>query len=218
MNDIVLTLPFAGRITGVVVDGSGNPVSGAELHFERDGVRASKDPTEEFVDLLGLQVRPEKSGSDGRFELTGITPGTYRVRADADGLAPGTAEDVLVAEEGVADVTIMVVVGATLRVRAQNIDGTKIPFASISVIDGSGKPLASKVSVMSVFKRMMGRKEKKEDTGWYEVGSVPPDTYTIVITEEGKPDLRVTREILDGETIEWDIDVSAELEAQGRDR
>ena len=218
VENVVLTLPFAGRITGVVVDGSGNPVSGADIHYELEDGRVRRDPSEQLVDLLGMQVRPEKSGADGRFELTGVTPGTYRVRADADGLAPGVVEEVLITEEGVADVRIAVVRGATLRVRARNVDGTTIPFASISVLDGSGKPLASNVSVMSVFKRMMGRKDKKQDTGWYEVGSVPPGTYTIVITEKDKPEIRVTREIVDGETIEWDVDVTAELEAQGRAR
>ncbi|MCA8943632.1 MAG: carboxypeptidase regulatory-like domain-containing protein, partial [Planctomycetes bacterium] len=109
VEGIVLTLPLAGRVTGVVVDGSGSPVAGAEIHYEREDVRPRSDPTEEMLDLLGMQVRPEKSGPDGRFELTGLSPGTYRVRADADGLAPGVAEDVLVAEESVVDVSIQVV-------------------------------------------------------------------------------------------------------------
>ena len=56
-----------------------------------------------------------------------------------------------------------------------------------------------------------------QDSGWYEFGSVPPDTYTAVITEAGKPDVRITRTITDGQTFEWDIDVAAELAARERD-
>ena len=210
---------MAGSIAGIVRDGSGLPVAGAEIHYELDGEASSSlDPTEQIVDLLGVQARPERTDSEGRFELKGLTPGTYRVRADADGLAPGLSDDVLVAEESTASVELAVVRGATVRVRARNVDGDKVPFASISVIDGKGKPLASRVSVMSVFRGLMGRKKKEADSGWYEVGSIPPDTYTIVITEPGQPEVRVTKTVRDGETLEWDIDVSAELEAAGRAR
>jgi hypothetical protein len=40
---------------------------------------------------------------------------------------------------------------------------------------------------------------------------VPPDDYTIVIREPGKPEVRIARTIRDGEKVEWDIDVAAEL-------
>ena len=65
---------------------------------------------------------------------------------------------------------------------------------------------------------MFSNRDKVKDSGWYEFGSVPPDTYTIVVAEPGKPELRVTRAILDGETIEWDIDVAAELASQQQGR
>ena len=124
----------------------------------------------------------------------------------------------LVSEAGTTDVTIKVIKGATLRLRATNIDGSTIPFANISVLDGQGKPLASKISVISVMRRFMSDTEKKDDTGWREIGSVPPDTYTVIVTEKGKPELRFTKTLRDGEKVEWDIDVAAELKAQGRER
>ena len=65
---------------------------------------------------------------------------------------------------------------------------------------------------------MFGSQQQTEDTGWYTIGNVPPDTYTIIVREPGQPELRVTREIKDGEEIEWDVDVTAELEAAGRSR
>jgi protocatechuate 3,4-dioxygenase beta subunit len=216
VDGLVLTLPLAGTITGLVVDGSGNPVPGAELHWSRDGAAQRSSDPEQVLDLLGVQQRPERSNGDGRFQLQGVTPGTYRVRADADGLSPGVAEDVVVTEGGTVDVVISVVRGAKLRVRARNIDGTNLPIASLSLLDGRGKPLASNVSVMSVFRRLMGNQQKKDDSGWHELGNVPPDTYTLIVWEKDKPEIRITREIRDGETVEWDIDVAVEMKRAGR--
>jgi protocatechuate 3,4-dioxygenase beta subunit len=219
VEGLLVVLPRAGLVTGAVVDGSGNPVRGAEIVASRDGAPRGLDSGEQMLDLIGVQARPVRTGADGRFELGGLTPGTYRVRADVEGLAPGVAEDVVVVEDGQVEVAIRVVVGATLRVRARNVDGSQIPPARISVLDGQGRPLASRVSVLSVFRRMVGSGERKVgDSGWYEVGSVPPDTYTILIEEPGEPEVRVTRTIRDGETVEWDVDVGAELQRQGRGR
>jgi hypothetical protein len=82
------------------------------------------------------------------------------------------------------------------------------------VLDGNGKAVVSRVSTLSVMKRLMAGKDSVANSGWYEFGSVPPDTYTIVVREPGKPELRVTRAIRDGETVEWDVDVAAELAAR----
>jgi hypothetical protein len=62
----------------------------------------------------------------------------------------------------------------------------------------------------------MNSRDEVQDSGWYTFGSVPPDTYTAIIAEQGKPEIRITRTIMDGETVEWDIDVQAELEARDR--
>ena len=217
IDNLTIVLPTAGSLTGLVVDGSGNPVVGAEIHYvgEKRGARASEQA---LNDLFGIPVQPTKTGSDGRFQISRVTPGKYRVRADAQGLAPGTLDDVVVAEAQATEIKLTVIKGATLRLRATNVDGSRIPLANITVLDGSGKPLANKVSVLSVMRRFMLQDEKKEDTGWREVGNVPPDTYTVIITEKGKPEVRTTKTLRDGETVEWDIDVAAELKAAGRER
>lgn len=216
VDNLVLTLPRAGKIRGLVIDGNGNPVRGAELVASRNDAPSNLGAEEQILDLFGVQARPVRSGDDGRFELGGLTPGTYRVRADAEGLAPGVAEDVIVQSDVTLDVTIKVIRGATLRLRARNIDGSQIPLAWISVYDGQGKPLASRVSTLSVLRRVMSAGDKVDDSGWREVGNVPPDNYTVVIAEPGKPELKVSRDIKDGETVEWDLDVAKELEAAGR--
>jgi protocatechuate 3,4-dioxygenase beta subunit len=217
LDGLVITVPLAGRITGVVVDGSGNPVSGAEIVYaETTKERKRSRSSNPLLDLVGAQARPIRSGADGRFEIPGLTPGTYSLKVESEALQAGTLDGVVVAEDAANDVTLKVVRGATLRVRATNVDKQAIPFAQISLLDGRGKAVVSRVSTLTVMKRLMSSRDTVQDSGWYEFGSVPPDTYTALLVEPGKPEIRIVRTITDGETVEWDIDVAAELAARDK--
>ena len=216
VEGLVITVPIAGSIHGLVVDGSGQPVAGAEIACKNNSEPRSRSRANPMLDLLGAS-RAIRTDEDGRFEITGLNPGTYDLRAEkGDAVEAAQQSDIRVDEGGVAEVTLDLVRGATLRVRATNADKRQIPLAEISLLDGRGKPVVSRVSTLSVLKRLMKSRDEVDDTGWYEFGSVPPDTYTAVITETGKPEIRITRTVRDGETVEWDIDVQAELEARDR--
>jgi protocatechuate 3,4-dioxygenase beta subunit len=216
--DVLITVPLAGRIRGFVRDGSGAGVAGADIHYSRQDeagdARAARG--EDLNDLFGIQEQPVRSGADGSFELTGLSPGTYTVRADKDKATSPPVRDVVLGEEGEAVVALLVQRGATLRVRVRNIDGTLLPRSSVQILDGRGRPVTSQVSALAVFRRLMGNETKRDDSGWYEFGGVPPDTYTAVVRRVGKPELRVPRTILDGETVEWDLDMTALLENEGK--
>jgi protocatechuate 3,4-dioxygenase beta subunit len=208
---LLVTVPLAGRIHGIVVDGSNQPVAGAEIHFDSRDRSARPGKRNPMLDMLGAQARPIASGNDGQFDITGLTPGVYDLRADAEGLDAGKAADVQVAEDQTSEVTIRIVRGAQLRLRATNVDRSQIPLANLSLLDGQGHPVVNKVSSLTVMRRLMGNRDKVEDSGWYEFGNVPPDTYTVVIAQPGEEDIRITRTVIDGEHVEWDIDVAAEL-------
>jgi protocatechuate 3,4-dioxygenase beta subunit len=217
LSGLVVTVPLAGAITGIVLDGSNAPVTNAEIVYvdnDREQRRRSGNP---LLDLIGT-TRPVRTGEDGRFEIVGLTPGSYSLRVESEALEAGKLDDVAVQQDLPTEVELRVVRGATLRVRATNVDKQQIPLGNITLLDGNGKPVVSRLSTFTIMKRLMSNKDSVENSGWYEFGSVPPDTYTAVLREQGKEDIRIVRTIRDGETVEWDIDVGLELEARDRAR
>ncbi|MCR9248664.1 MAG: carboxypeptidase-like regulatory domain-containing protein [bacterium] len=213
---LIITVPIAGKITGIVVDGSGQPVPSAEIAYKNTSEKQRRRRGNPMLDLFGAS-RAITTDSEGKFEITALNPGEYEVRAEkGDAVEAARKSDIRVDEDMTVDVTLRLVRGATLRVRATNASQDQIPLANISLLDGKNKPVISRVSTLSVLRRLMKSRDEVKDSGWYEFGSVPPDTYTVIIAEAGKPEVRITRTIMDGETVEWDIDVQAELEAQGR--
>jgi hypothetical protein len=169
-----------------------------------------------LTDLFGMQARPISSDADGRFEIAGLNPGSYDLRVETEALEAGRLQDLRVDEDAKVEVTLRIVRGATLRVRALNFDKQAIPLAYVSLLDGQGKAVVNRISTVSVLKRLVSNKDEVADSGWYEFGSVPPDTYTIVVAEPGKEELRLTRTIADGEVFAWEVDVATDLAARAR--
>src|SRR5690606_37502824 len=52
VSDLVLTVPLAGKITGIVVDGSGVPVANAEIAFAAEESEQRRKPSNPLLDLL----------------------------------------------------------------------------------------------------------------------------------------------------------------------
>ena len=78
------------------VEGRVDPVADAQINYVSDRRDRSRSMERAMNDLFGLQSRPVTTGADGRFKVDRVTPGKYRVRAEIDGLSPGTADDVVV--------------------------------------------------------------------------------------------------------------------------
>ncbi len=218
VEGLLVTLPLAGTLAGTVLDGSGNPVPGAEISYSSEERQKRRAAGSALGDLLGLQAELKKTDATGRFEIKGVTPGTYTVRADAGGLESAQVKGVVLQEGAISDSTLTVVRGATLKVRVRNVDASTVPFGNISLLDGEGEPVVKNLSVTSIMRRMMGGKEEVDDSGWYTFGSVPPDTYTIIIRQRDEPEIRVTKTVEDGQSYEWDIDLTMELQNAGRAR
>jgi hypothetical protein len=77
--EVKLVLPLSLNVSGKVTVGS-KPVSGRKSEFR---VRAAFEGKGKLNDLLSVEVSAD---ADGCFELSGLTPGRYRVQAAMDGI------------------------------------------------------------------------------------------------------------------------------------
>ncbi len=132
----------ATRIIGVVVDGAGVPVAGAEVSAEPeqgyvDRALGGADAGVALRDAGSAPMASAPTGADGRFVIGGLEPGRYRVRVDGAGLlaaelrmVPVPSDDTRivvarrVAIEGVVTDGGKPVVGANVGVRGDAIGGT----------------------------------------------------------------------------------------------
>ncbi|MEK6405866.1 MAG: carboxypeptidase-like regulatory domain-containing protein [Acidobacteriota bacterium] len=67
-----------GSIRGIVMDGSGSPLMGAAVVVMADAEAAKVDKV----------VKRASTDGEGKFTAAGITPGRYRVKAEAEGFDP----------------------------------------------------------------------------------------------------------------------------------
>ena len=134
-------LPAAGtRLAGMVVDGAGVPVAGAQVIADVEaGVvdRAlAAAPRDGGVIDAGPSA-PVASGADGRYVIDGLEPGRYRLRVTGTGLlaaevrmvpVPSDETRIVVARrvsiEGVVTDSGKPVPGATVGIRGDPIGGT----------------------------------------------------------------------------------------------
>ncbi len=129
------------RLTGVVVDGAGLPVAGAQVSAEiekgvADKALAPSSGSGSSASASGAAAVAQLTGADGRFLLEGLAAGRYRLRVKGEGLLPAEVRfvpvpsdetRVVIARQIAIDGTVTdggrPVAGATVGIRGDAIGG-----------------------------------------------------------------------------------------------
>jgi hypothetical protein len=189
--DIPIAMVRVGTISGVVRGLDGQPTQNVQI-----AVVAGGPP----LPLSASNLRPSRPDKDGRFTLTNVAPGSYRITARAGGVnytADGSSvtirgdqqtqwavADVQVQGEDVDGVVLQLQAGLTLGGRFVAAGSTTPPGswkgASIRIQEpGFGSP---GVVLNGVITSVARRSASVLDDGAFEITGVQPATYDIEVT------------------------------------
>ena len=178
--DVRLSSP--GRVVGKVVDAAGEPVAGVTVFV--------REPSGRPVDAISST----RSGADGSFSYSRVTPGSYVVSARGDGVASETTAGIAVRAGEDTEVRLEVAAASDLIVRTVEKDDTPVR-AEVRVEDSEGREVSGLVGT-EVF-RSFG---EGVSTTEQRFGPLAPGRYTITAraqdgrTERKRVTLRSNRD------------------------
>lgn len=162
------TLAPGLSIGGRVVDDAGAPVEDATISL--------KDATGRPVFNFSLI----STGSDGRYEMTGLEPGRYTVGFEAKGYAP--ASKTVDLAEGSATADGVVSRGGAISVLVQDEGGTSLSGARVTLLDDRGQRVERTLSLVSLGDGDAGR---VGDDGRATIPDLAPGLYTVTVRRGG---------------------------------
>lgn len=178
VKDLVITIDQTGTIAGIVVDKNGEPLEGVQVSAMPDFRAGGFDPGQ--FRLRGLPA--ELTSSAGTFEIVGLAPGSYLVRASRSGGLRARMAGLDGGEKataGTRNLRIVLPADGGVKGKVQFADGT-VPTPFTVGVGFANEPVAS-------------------DDGTFELNDLPPQKYTLsvrgpafdqksvqIVVEEGK--------------------------------
>lgn len=155
VNPLDWTLEDGVRVSGRVMDETGEPLAGATVRVDRRTAAGQR----------GVEVR---STADGSFELYPVTPGRYRLRVGKPGYAE-TVETLRVGQETVEDLEIFLLPGGILTGRIEGLDFHEMERVQVQAFDAAGRSWRGQVDYQ----------------GRYEVADLAPGHWQVEASLDG---------------------------------
>lgn len=177
VQGLVLVIGVNGSIAGTVVDKQGEPIEGVQVSALPDLQSGNFDPA--TFRLRGFVQDLTDAG--GRFELVGLAPGAYQVRAARSvGRGRMPTFDGERARTGTRDVRIVLPMDGAVTGKVLLADGT-VPSPFTVGVGSTQEPVTSK-------------------DGSFVLSDVPPRKYQLVVRGPEIDQKSVTIEVVEGET------------------
>jgi hypothetical protein len=163
----------AARVSGLVTDPAGDPVTDAQLTLEPQ--------SGEGGDRLS-----GRSDADGRFTLAGATPGPHRLRAVKEGFSAAEAAFEVPASGDVEGLRLTLTPAPSLVLEVVGPVGVAPEWVGVALLDASGNPVASGTYTPGERGRI---DVKSAPAGRYRllVGGLDTATVTLDVTVPGGP-------------------------------
>ena len=184
-------------VTGIVRDADGRPVARAALRLESEsrGFGPSGGPV-------------VSSGPDGRFEVTGINPGTYRAVARHPDFAPGWVGGITVDRGAEADVEVVLARGVPVTGR---------------LVAGEDKPVPGRIGVEETERHRVpfgldDRLSAEAGADGRFTLTLPPGSYALAVVAPGYTPKRIDVEAAGDGIDVGDVPLEPGLVIRGRVR
>lgn len=194
-EEVELVLGPGSILEGRVVDGDGEPVTGARVRLFSEIRIEGRLISETQLSGAGRSSEFDvTTGDEGRFRFSQVPPGDFTLQADAEGFASRllTGVEVPKAEETVEMGDVALQQGVVLEGFVTDPQGRPMAEARVTVAEGEAGALA--------ILRSMGRSRGvvsemlTEADGRFRFDDLRPDTvYSVGAVREGRvPDVKVT--------------------------
>lgn len=157
------------QLVGQVVDGNGEPLGGVQVQYLQP---------EKPRSLLSVTTK-----SDGRFEISGLQRGTYRLIAQKSGYGADSLD--LEVTGSISDVNIILRSTESVTLSVQGPDGRPADRVAAIVLDATGQP--------SGIQQLSGDAE-----GRFQLDFIPTGTWEVLLMAEGSAPSRLAVQVPGG--------------------